>query len=358
MKLCLLLGGESSERPVSLVSGAAVGKVCLELGHSVTFLDPAIGARESMAPGAADVIARNLEAMLAAWSELEPDPARIAASLQALPPLQPDVVLILLHGGAGEGGTVQAMLDLWRLPYAGSGHVASAVALDKVVAKRVLQAVGVPVAPELLWRGSLDGSLAAPSEAEIARLGGYPLVAKPIAGGSTLGVTLVRDASMWPAAWENAGEEIDAGRGLLVERFIPGKELTVGVLDDRALPVVEIRPHEGFYDYRSKYTAGQSEYIVPAEIAAADAERLQVWALSAFRAIGCRDVARVDFRLAPDGEVACLEVNTIPGMTPTSLVPKAARSLGIEFQDLVARLIERAAERGRAQKAAERGTRP
>ncbi|MFN8547823.1 MAG: D-alanine--D-alanine ligase [Candidatus Eisenbacteria bacterium] len=349
MQISVLLGGESSERPVSLVSGLAVGRACLGLGHDVRFLDPATGAEERVTPGG------EAPDLSVSWAAHTPDPARIPSNLERLCKPRPDAVLNLLHGGAGEGGTVQAILDLFALPYAGSGHVASAVAMDKVVAKRVLERLAIPVAAELLWRANRTGAITPPSDEQLAPLGGYPVIAKPISGGSTVGVTLVKDASMWADAWRNAGQEIDRERGILLEHFVPGKELTVGIFEDRPLPVVEIRPREGFYDFRNKYTAGQTDYLVPAEIDAKDATRLQGWALAAYRAIGCRDLARVDFRLSPDGEVACLELNTIPGMTPTSLLPKAARAVGIEFQDLVARLIARAVERGGAPAPAARG---
>lgn len=346
MNICILLGGESSERRVSLVSGLAVGTTCRELGHAVWFLDPATGEEER---------ARDLPPaeqpfldLVERWERLVPDPGLIPESLARVRAAKPDCVLILLHGGAGEGGTVQALFDLWQIPYSGSGHVASAVAMDKVVTKRILERLQIPVAAELLWTTPLRGPCTPPTADEIAGLGGYPIVAKPIAGGSTLGVTIVRDPSMWTEAWRNAKGEIDPDRGLLLEQFIPGQELTVGLLDGQPLPVVEIRPGEGFYDYRSKYTAGASQYIVPADVPTAAAERMQEWAARACAAIGVRDVARVDFRLAPDGRIACLEVNTIPGMTPTSLVPKAAKAIGIEFTEVVSRLIARATARGRA----------
>lgn len=165
--------------------------------------------------------------------------------------------------------------------------------------------------------------------------------------GSTVGLTIVGDAAGWPGAAAAAAGQIDPQRGLLVERFVPGREITVGILEDRALPVVEILPKTGFYDYRRKYTKGETEYRVPADLPDRLAGEIRDRALRASRALGCRDMARVDFRLDPRGEAFCLEVNTVPGMTATSLLPMAAGAVGIGFEDLVEILCRRALARGR-----------
>lgn len=344
MSIVLLLGGESHERPISLVSGVSVGAACLRLGRDVTFLDPATGLRAERHPG------DPTDDLVAFFGAAQPDRARILPEIAALGRAdapRPEVVAILLHGGEGEGGGVQRILELLGLPFTGSGSVASTVAMDKVLTKRVLAALDVPLAPDLLWKPARSGHAEPPSATALEAVGGYPVVVKPIAGGSTLGVTIVRDASQWTAARDAAGDEFDAERGLLVERFIAGREVTVGILEDRALPVIEIVPREGFYDYARKYTAGGSEYLVPAPIDDALRDRLQAWSLSAFRTLGCRQVARADFRLDEAGRAYCLEINTVPGMTPTSLVPKAARAAGIEFDELCRRLL-RAARGGEA----------
>jgi len=253
---------------------------------------------------------------------------------------RPDLVAILLHGGAGEGGRIQAALELAGLAYTGSGPEASALAMDKVAAKVFFRDARIPVPAEALWRpAGRAGSGWAPGPIpDVGPLGGYPVVVKPIAGGSTLGLTIVREPSLWPAAWEAAHGEIDPRRGLLVEQFIPGRELTVGVLDDQPLPVVEIIPRTGFYDFQHKYTKGQSDYIVPAQIPSGLAAELQERSVRAWHALGCRGMARVDYRLDPSGEAWCLEINTIPGMTATSLLPMAAGAVGVGFDALVERI--------------------
>lgn len=331
MKVCVLLGGDSPERAISITSGLAVGGSAERSGHDVWFLDPATGEAFDAAQVAA---AADRETRLKAGRV---DPKRLLASLMLIR-VETDVVANILHGGRGEGGAVQTVLEMRGLSYFGSGSAACAVAMDKVLAKRVLAASQVPVADDLLWGAATPP----PSAAEIERLGGYPIVVKPISAGSSVGVTIVQSAADWPAAWEAGREHLDPARGLLVESFIPGRELTVGVLGDEALPVVEIVPHTGFYDYARKYTAGASDYRAPAELEPALASRLREIGLAAFRALGCRDYGRVDLRMAPDGRVAVLEVNTVPGMTATSLLPKAAAAVGIPFDDLVERLCKMA----------------
>jgi len=348
------LGGETREREVSLTSGAAFGAALRRRGHSVLFLDPATGMEKWLraAEGPAEV---DVPTLAAEFGRASPDRTRLLESLIKIPRAEIDAVAILLHGGAGEGGMIQAVLELLDLPYTGSGPLPSALAMDKVRAKGVLKSEGIPVAEELLWRvpevpaaGSASPPApvpAPPGAGEIAALGGYPVVVKPIAGGSTVGVTIVHSEKDWREAHLAAEGQIDPDRGLLVERYIPGRELTVGLLEDRALPVVEIVPKTGFYDYRRKYTKGETEYVVPAQIPEWTARELQSWAERAYRVLGCRDMARVDFRLAPDGRAACLEVNTIPGMTAVSLLPMAAAAIGMGFDELAQTLCLRARRR-------------
>jgi D-alanine-D-alanine ligase len=253
------------------------------------------------------------------------------------------------------------MLELLGLPYVGSDPIASALAMDKGHAKDVMAAAGVPVAPQFLWladpgvaRGrDLDAAAPAglcrgrtPDHAALEPLGGYPVVVKPLCEGSTVGITIVRSEADWEAAWRVGAPYAHPTRGLLVERYIAGREITVAVVADHALPVVEIVPQSGFYDFTRKYTKGQTEYRVPAPVEPEIAQRLQSLALTAYRALGCRDLARVDFRLSPDDEPYCLEVNTLPGMTEMSLVPMAARAVGIEFEELLEILSRLAIRRG------------
>lgn len=350
LRVTLLLGGESGERAVSIHSGLAVAAALDRLGHAVRLLDPATSETRPFSPA---VGVDELSALLEAG---RPDRGRVLPSLASLGE-ETDLVANILHGGAGEGGIVAAALELAAIPYFGSGPAAAALAMDKVLAKRLLATKGVPVPRELLWGASTRRASGVPlrpgapppvpAPAELEPLGGYPLIAKPICGGSTIGVTILRGPDDWPGAWQAAGEEIDPERGLLVEEFIPGRELTVGVLDDQALPVVEIVPRTGFYDYRRKYTKGETEYRCPADLPEELSGRLRAWGLAAFAVLGCRDFGRADFRLAPDGRVACLEVNTIPGMTELSLLPKAAAAAGVPFDALVERLVRLALARCR-----------
>lgn len=348
----VLLGGETGERPVSIRSGLAVAGALVRAGHAVRLLDPATG--RTMHFGALDDPA----AVRAEFDALTPDPRRILPSLAALDPVQTGLVANLLHGGAGENGQVASILELLGVPYFGCGPAAAAAAMDKVLAKRVFRAEGIPVAREFLWgaEGDAPASTAAggkapapPAPDQVDAAGGYPLVVKPIDGGSTLGLTIVRGPDDWAAAWAAGGPLADPERGLLVEEFIPGRELTVGVLGERALPLLEIRPKDGFYDYRNKYEGGRTDYDVPARVADADRARLEEFGLRAFQALQCRDLGRTDIRLAPDGRCAVLEVNTVPGMTETSLIPKAAAAVGLSFDQLVEELCGRALARARGQ---------
>lgn len=364
LSICVLLGGEAAERSVSLVSGKAAGQALLERGHRITFLEPATGARVVRRPGdSTEDLARRLDGG-------SPHARTIVPSILSLAGEEIDVVANLLHGGTGEGGGVQAILELLGIPFMGSGSVASMISMDKALSRSVFQAHGIPIAEGFLWRPEIrapgaplpprravgreadpardpatspDGAvppveIVPPGEAELAGIGGYPLVVKPIAQGSTVGITIVGEAADWPAAYRTAQPYIDPRRGLLIEKYIPGRELTVSIVEGVDLPVVEIRPKTGFYDFERKYTPGATEYVVPAPLPGEIAANLVSWSRQAFAIFGCEGIARVDFRLDPEGRAACLELNTIPGMTPTSLVPMAAKSVGIGFGELLERL--------------------
>ncbi|MGH7741664.1 MAG: D-alanine--D-alanine ligase, partial [Candidatus Eiseniibacteriota bacterium] len=251
---------------------------------------------------------------------------------------------------AGENGTLQALLDLAGKTYTGSGMLASALAMNKAVSKRLFLQSGVPT-PR--WRLLSPGQSAAALDP--ADLGGFPLVVKPNEEGSSVGLTIVREAGELPAAVNLAAAAPlhatgDSAGGLgevMIEEFIEGRELTVAVLGDQPLPVVEIRPKSGLYDYESKYTAGRSEYFCPAELQEPVATHVRELGVKAAQVLGCRGVTRADFRLAEDGVAYCLEVNTVPGLTPTSLVPMAARAAGLSYDQLVQRMIDLAIEDAR-----------
>jgi D-alanine-D-alanine ligase len=333
MKVAVLMGGHSAEREISLKTGRGVAQALRKLGYEVAAVDAAdgrllpAGDEEGAAPPAALAPAQPVQLV----------------SAQAMQ--EAEVVFVALHGGAGEDGTLQALLELAGKPYTGSGVLASALAMNKAMAKRLFEHAGIPT-PR--WRLFDARGEQAPKVFDARELGGYPVVVKPNAQGSTVGLTVVQRAEGLPAALEEAAR---FGDEVLVEEYIPGREVTVGVLGGEALPVVEIVPSHGLYDFECKYTPGMSEYRVPAPLEPEQARTLQQLGCRAFRALGCRGVARVDFRLSPAGEPFCLEVNTIPGMTPTSLVPMAARAVGISYDQLVGRMLELALEDARRQAA-------
>mgnify|MGYP000048796508 CR=1 FL=1 len=297
-RIAVLMGGFSAEREVSLVSGEACARALEERGHEVARVD----------------VGHDLHAVLAA--------------------VRPEVVFNALHGHFGEDGRVQGLLDHLRLPYTHSGVLASALAMDKPMAKRVFASAGLRC-PEGV-ETTLDRLLAEPPVPP-------PFVVKPAAEGSSVGVVIVPDQDLRPLTDRN---DVDRDCRLLVERYVPGRELTCAVLGDEALAVTEIQPNQGFYDYRAKYTEGFASHLVPAPLSPELYEAVMDAALRAHRLLGCRGVSRADFRLDPaqPGEAGLylLEVNTQPGMTPLSLVPEQAAYRGIGFGDLVERLVEEA----------------
>ena len=323
MRVVLLMGGSSKERDVSLATGAGILRALSANGHEVTAVDPATGDR--ILPGA---VARIAESPGQA-SPLAADAEERSLTLAGNPELaEADAVFIALHGGIGEDGTLQALLDLAGVPYTGSGMLASALAMDKARAKMIFRAAKIPTPRSRLLR-TRDDSWDAKS------VGGYPLVVKPNSEGSSVGVHIVEKPEELEAALDDAFQYAP----VLVEQFIPGRELTVAVVGGKALPVVEIRTDDGFYDYRHKYTKGHTNYQVPAEVSETVATEAARLGELAFASLGCSGVARVDFRLDPEDQLFCLEVNTIPGMTETSLVPMAAQAAGVSYEELVERLL-------------------
>lgn len=327
MKVAVLMGGRSSEREISLRTGRGIAQALRNLGHDVASLDAATG--RLLAAGNEETDAPPLSALQPAATSALMNPEVLANS---------DVVFIALHGADGENGTMQALLDLAGRPYTGSGLMASAVAMNKAMSKRVFESAGIPTP-----RWALLAPDAGPGDLDVAALGGFPLVTKPNEEGSSVGLTIVREAGQLGKALRDAG----ALGEILVEQYIEGRELTVSLLGDEVLPIVEIRPRSGLYDWASKYTAGASEYFCPADLPADVAARVSELGHRASRVLGCRGVSRVDFRLDEAGVAWCLEVNTIPGMTPTSLVPMAARARGMSYDQLVQRMLDLAVEDAR-----------
>jgi D-alanine-D-alanine ligase len=335
MKIIVLLGGESAERRVSLASGEAVAGALAARGHEVYKVDPLDPVR---------LVPARVPLFNEAVGEKPPDlsqlprftPRRLAALLETLDHHRPDLVFPMLHGGMGEDGRLQAALEMVNIPFVGSGSLASALAMRKPYAKKLFLLAGVLTPATLLLPPSDDAVLA---NEKIRSSLGYPVVAKPDASGSAVGLTILKDES----GLEQALKRITSLRyNVLVEPYISGRELTVTILGSEALPPIEIQPHEGVYDYLSKYTRGHTEYLCPAPLPEETLNQLKSLGLKAHQALGCRHYSRVDFRMRDDGELFCLEVNTIPGMTATSLVPKAAAAVGISFEELAERLAKMA----------------
>jgi D-alanine-D-alanine ligase len=249
-----------------------------------------------------------------------------------------DVVFLGLHGGYGEDGTIQALLDLTGIPYTGSGHLASALAMDKDLSKHLFRRAGVLTAEWQLLRSGDP----LPDVDEVVAALRLPLVVKPSKQGSTVGLTVLKEAAGFEAAVAEAFRFDDE---VLLEAFVPGREITVGILGDEALPAGEIMPKHEIYDYECKYTPGMAVEEFPARLAREEVERVHDAARRAFQALKLRGYARIDFRMRDDGEFFCLEANTLPGMTGTSLIPQAAAAAGIEFPELCDRIVQLAVRR-------------
>ncbi|ODS53902.1 MAG: D-alanine--D-alanine ligase [Acidobacteria bacterium SCN 69-37] len=332
MRIAVLFGGTSEERDVSVASGTHVARALADRGHDVIAVDtvrgelPAAERERLLASGVAPAPPSG-EALTLARHTSSSIVAR-AADLTGV-----DVVFIALHGGSGEDGTLQALLDLAGVPYTGSGHMASAYAMDKDVAKRLFRASSVPTSDWLM----------APVDADlIAATLGLPVVVKPNKQGSTVGLTVVRDERDVARAIETAARYDDE---VMVERFVAGRELTVGILDGEALAVGEIIPRMAdVFDYASKYQSGGAEEIFPADLSSGTTKLVQQLGLAAHRAVKAGPYSRVDFRLDADGQPWCLEVNTVPGMTRTSLLPQSAAAVGIDFGELCERICRAAVQ--------------
>lgn len=299
LNITVMLGGPSAEREVSLRSGAAVAKALRSLGHEVHELDPKSGS----------------------WSL----------------PAGTDAVFLALHGTYGEDGTVQRQLDELGVPYTGCDADSSRLAFDKFLTKQKCVAVGVPTARFTVFD----------SPTAIWPMGWQPpVVLKPVRQGSSVGLQFVDRVADWREA---LAEALRYDSQVLMEEKILGRETTVGILAGEALPVVEVRPKSGSYDYQNKYTPGATEYFCPADFDEATTGRIQAAALAAFKSIGGRDYSRVDVMVRANGEPVVLEVNTLPGMTETSLLPKAAAAAGISFPELCQKMVEMALQRAPAQ---------
>lgn len=330
MRITVLMGGTSAERDVSLASGLRIADALRQRGHDVVTLDTARGTlslkdeKQLLAKG--NVVKREPPAR----EDLERMAHQtLPQMLRALPALkQADIVFLGLHGGFGEDGTIQALLDLAGIRYTGSGHMASALAMDKDLSKHLFRRAGVQTADWTMARRDR------PVDDQLGRLT-LPVVVKPSKQGSTVGLSIVRRREELGPAIAEAYVHDDE---VMIEQFIAGRELTVGILGDEALPVGEIVPSHEIYDYECKYTVGMAEEIFPAQIPSERAREAQDLAKRAFHALKLRGYARIDFRMADDGGLYCLEANTLPGMTQTSLIPQAAHAAGVAFPALCERI--------------------
>ncbi|MDO8886932.1 D-alanine--D-alanine ligase [Candidatus Oleimmundimicrobium sp.] len=310
-RVAVLLGGRSKEREISLVTGEEIYKALIQNGY------PAFKI------------------------ELNED------VVENLKKERPDVVFVALHGRYGEDGTVQGMLELLDIPYTGSGVLASAVGINKAATKRIFKAEGIPTPDfQVFTHRSFQANKQEIID-DLPKKLGLPLVIKPVNEGSTIGMSIIKEKENLPEAIETAFEYDEE---VLVEKFIEGTEITVGVLGNekpQPLPTLEITHNSEMYDYETKYTEGLSRHIIPARIPEEQRKAAQEMAVRIHEILGCRGFSRADFIVSADGTPYTLEVNTIPGMTPLSLFPDAARAAGIEFSELVSKIVEFALEKNR-----------
>ena len=292
-KIAVLMGGPSSEREVSLSSGKAMFAACTALGYDAISV------------------------------EFEND---ILSHLDTLKSV--DIVLIALHGGIGENGRIQGMFESLGIRYTGSDALSSAICMDKHISKLLAEDVGIAT-PR--WKRIRKGQSIYKNEFD------YPFVVKPNSEGSTIGLTIVHNENDYDSAVEEAFKYDDE---ILIEEFISGKEITVSIVGEDVLPIIEIRPEHGLYDYECKYTKGMTEYICPAELNEDLTKRIKQTAFEVYKLLKCRHYGRVDLRLDNNNQHWFLELNTLPGMTDTSLVPKAAKATGISFEQLIGKIIK------------------
>ena len=333
MKITVLMGGASAERNVSLASGIRIVLALRSLGHDVIAFDPSRGPisnaeQQRLASSAVGTEPPSLEELA------ETTGGSFLPALERMPEISgADVVFLALHGGQGEDGTIQALLDMAHIRYTGSGHLSSALAMDKDLSKILFRAAGVQTA---------DWMMAPASVEEVESTLGFPVVVKPSKQGSTVGLSVVKEKDKLEAAITEAWRYDDE---VMIESFIPGRELTVGILGDRALPAGEIIPVHEIYDYECKYTVGMAKEEFPAKLSAEETSLVQEQAVAAFKALKLRGYARIDFRLYSSdderggGTFYCLEANTLPGMTELSLIPQGAAAAGMSFPELCEEIV-------------------
>lgn len=341
MKIVVLAGGTSTERDVSLSSGSKIYYALKAKGHHAVLLDVYLGL-DSEKPVTEELFEENIDWAkdIRAISESHPDLSRLkeqrkdggksmfGPNVLALCEMA-DIVFLGLHGANGEDGRIQAAFDLMGIPYTGTGYLSSAVAMDKDLSKQLFRQAGIPTPAGITLK---NGMQADPASVP------YPCMVKTICGGSSVGTYRVERPEELPDVLADA---YAFGEDVIVEQFITGREFSVGVIDGKALPVIEIAPLQGYYDYKNKYQPGSTIETCPADLSADLTAQLQQYAERVFETLKLSSYARIDFMMdTADQSFYCLEANTLPGMTPTSLLPQEAAAVGMSFEDLCEKLIE------------------
>jgi D-alanine-D-alanine ligase len=324
-KIALLLGGSSSERAISKSSSYSIYNALIALGYETVLIDPAYGKNQ---PKETEVFFSEKD-----FSEVSTRNYLEAINSSLFDDI--DIAFLGLHGKWGEDGIIQSMLEVRNVKYTGSKVLSSAVAMDKAMSKIIFSQFNIST-PKWFMVEKKNSNIEKVKKYIDEKIG-YPCIIKPNDEGSTVGLTVCNSPSDIDMGLKSSFEY---SQKTMIEEFIEGRELTVAILDKAALPVLEIKPKSGLYDYKSKYTKGMSEYFVPADIPEDVVKSLQKDSLKAFNAIGCSVYGRIDFRLNKNNQFFCLEINTLPGMTSTSLVPKMAKAAGITFEELIDRIIK------------------
>jgi len=341
MKIVVLAGGTSTERDVSFVTGRNIYSALKEIGHDAIIVDPYMGYEgETEGLFEADT---DWTSKISAIGEKNPDLEEVKAMRPAKytgffgPNViklckEADVVFMALHGENGENGKIQAAFDLEGIKYTGTDTLSSAVCLNKSLAKEIMAYNGIPTPKSIrMFKGS-----------DVINSIGYPCVVKANNGGSSVGVSIAHNEEEYKAALEDSFKYDDE---IIIEQYIKGREFSVGVIEGKALPIIEIAPIKGFYDYKNKYQEGSTIETCPAELDDIKTKQMQQYAERAFTVLRLRDYARVDFMMSKDGQMYCLEANTLPGMTNTSLIPVEAKAAGISFNELLEKIIMMAVNR-------------
>jgi D-alanine-D-alanine ligase len=323
INIAVFVGGTSPEREVSKSSGKAIYQALNSLGYNCTLIDPAYGSDQP----------KSEEEFFSAKDFGEIKNENLIKTIDSELMDKIDLVFLALHGKWGEDGMIQSLLELKGVKYTGSGVLSSTIAMGKDISKTIFQMnnVNTPSWITIDRKFNRDDVIGI-----INSKFSLPVIIKPNDQGSTVGLSIVKNVEEIIGAIDTAFKYSDL---TVIEEYIPGREMTVAILEDKPLPVLEIIPQSGFYDYESKYTSGKSEYIVPADVSDDVFEKMQQQAITAFRSLRCKVYGRVDFRLNDENIPFCLEVNTLPGMTETSLVPKMAKAVGISFEDLIEKII-------------------